>query len=53
MVGCENCSTSGDDQKKLHIRPSGRRQITKSGTIFLYFHDNFLPTDASQGKADL
>jgi len=54
IVGCENCCTSGDDQTSLHIRPSGRRQITKRGTMFLYFHNNFLPTDnVSEGKADL
>jgi len=44
----------GDDQTRLHIRPTGRRHITNSGTIFLYFHDNFLPADnVSDGKADL
>jgi len=38
----------------LHIRPTGRRQITKSGTIFLYFNDNLVPTgNVSEGKADL
>ena len=38
----------------LHIRPAGRRHVTKSGTIILYFHGNFLPTDnVSEGKAVL
>jgi len=36
----------------LHIRPT-RRQLIKSVTIFLYFHDNFLPTDnVFDGKAN-
>jgi len=43
----------GDHQNSSHIRQTGRRQITKS-TTFLYFHDNFLPTEhVSDGKADL
>jgi len=41
-----------DDQMWLHIRPTGRRQISKSDTI--YFHYNFQPTDnLSDCKADL
>jgi len=32
----------------------GGGKITEYGTMFLYFHDNFLPTEnASEGKADL
>jgi len=31
----------------------GGESITKNGTIFLYFHDNVLPTvKVSDGKAD-
>jgi len=54
LVGWENCSTSGYDQTRLHIHQNGRRQITKRGTVFLYFQDNFLLTDkVSDGKAGL
>jgi len=38
---------------RLHIRPTGKRQIIRSDTIFLYFHHNVLPTNnLSDGKAD-
>jgi len=46
-------SIYGNDYTRLHIRSTGKRQIMKSSTIFLYFHSNFLPTDnVFDGKAD-
>jgi len=37
----------------IFVQVGGGKLITKSGTILLYLHDNFLPSDVSAGKADL
>jgi len=53
-IGWQNCSISGDDQPRLHIRSTGRGRIIKSGTILPHFYDTFLHTDnVSDGKEDI